>query len=140
MPLSVSATFLMHHTGGIHNPSGAHLFVCLAIDAKEDTAIIVPIVTRHERSDLSCVIDVGDHPFIKHQSCADYDFAQAISLNRTNNEIANGIIKLRRSVSAGVLTRLHVGFVLSDETAPWIFAAGHGQTLMAVLKHRGHIS
>lgn len=113
--------------------------VCLAIDPEKDTATIVPIVTRHERSDSSCVLNAGDHPFIKRESCASYDFAQVISLSATNNEIAKGRIKLRPSVSANILLLLQTGFVLSDETAPWIFAAAHGQKLMAWLKHKGHI-
>jgi hypothetical protein len=129
----------MHQTGGVHNPDGAHLMVCLAIDPAKDTAVVVPIVSRHERSDLSCVLDVGDHHFIKHESCASYDFAQVISLSAINGEIAKGRTKLRPSVSAEVLLRLQTGFVLSDETPPWIFMAAHGQKLMAWLRHKGHI-
>ncbi|MDQ8758141.1 hypothetical protein RCO27_18090 [Sphingosinicella sp. LHD-64] len=139
MPLSVSATFLMHNTGGAHNPAGAHLMICVAINVQKDLAVIVPIVTRHERSDSSCVLNVGDHPFINRESCASYDFAQVVSLNDTNQQIAKGHIKLRASVSADVLYRLQAGFVLSDETAPWIFEAASGQKLTIFLKGKGYI-
>jgi hypothetical protein len=138
--LKVSDTFLMANTGGVHNPAGAHLMVCLGIDPEKDTALIVPIVTRRDNSDLSCVLNVGDHPFIKQESCAAYDFMQVISLSNINHEIVKGRIKLRPAVSTDILVRLQCGFVLSDETAPWIFAAFRGQALMAALKHRGHIN
>ena len=98
MPLSVSATFLMHNTGGVHGLPGAHLMVCLAINPQDNTAMtVVPIVSRHERSDSSCVLNIGDHPFINRESCASYDFAQVISLSGTNQEIAKGRIRLRAS-------------------------------------------
>lgn len=140
MPLRVSDTFFLSDTGGADNPAGAHLMVCLAIDGKKDTAIIVPMITRHEYSDPSCVLNVGDHPFVKHETCAAYDFARVVSLSETNAKVAGGQIRLKASVSDHVLKRLQVGFVLSDETAPWVFEAGRGQALTAWLKHKGFIT
>jgi hypothetical protein len=113
--------------------------VCIMVDAQNDTAIIVPIVTQHQLSDTSCVLNVGDHPFIKRPSCASYDFAQIISLSETNRQIEEKKIRLRRRVSDELLIRLLVGFVSSDETVPRVFQAAHGQALIAGLKHRGHI-
>lgn len=130
----------MHGTGGAGNPAGAHLMVCLAVDKAKGTAVIVPVVSRHELSDPSCYLDVGDHPFFKHASCAAYDFARLVSLMEVDEKIAKGQLKLREPVSDFVLKRLQVGFVLSDETSPWIFQAGNGQALMIHLRHKGFIT
>lgn len=129
----------MSGTGGAANPDGAHLMVCLAVDQNKDAAVIVPIVTRHEFSDTACVLDVGDHPFITHESCASYDFARAISWSDINHQIEQRKVRLRAPVSDPVLKRLQVGFVLSDETAPVIYEAGNGQLLERWLRHHGHI-
>jgi len=84
-------------------------------------------------------MNVGDHPFIDRESCASYDFARELCLSETESKIDKGQIKLRDSVNDDVLKRLQVGFVTSDETAPWIFQAGNGQALTVFLKHKGLI-
>jgi hypothetical protein len=139
VPLRVGDTFFLSNTGGAANPAGAHLMICLAVDPKKDTAIIVPLITRHEYSDTSCVLNVGDHAFITHETCAAYDFARVVTLSETSNRVDRGAIKLKAPVSADVLKRLQVGFVLSDETAPWVFEAGNGAALTKWLKHQGLI-
>lgn len=73
-------------------------------------------------------------------SCAAYDFARLVSLMEVDEKIAKGQLKLREPVSDFVLKRLQVGFVLSDETSPWIFQAGNGQALMIHLRHKGFIT
>lgn len=140
MPLSVNSTFFLSDTGGKYNPSGSHLMVCIAVDAKRDTAVIVPIVTKYDYSDSSCVLNVGDHPFIKHESCAAYDFAQVVPLSEISSKIDNRKMRLQAPVNADVLKRLQVGFVISDETIPWVFEAGNGPALTVWLKHQGYIS
>lgn len=125
----------MSGTGGAANPGGAHLMVCIAIAG--GNAIIVPIVSRHDRSDLSCAIDVGDHVFIKHPSCASYDYVRSVPVKDIDAKLASGLLRAQPSVSAEVLTKLQVGFVSSDETAPWVFEAAQGAKLTSWLKHRG---
>lgn len=137
MPLKVSNTFFMSGTGGAANPSGAHLMVCLAITG--GGAVIVPIVSRHDHSDTACVLNVGDHPFIRHESCAAYDFIKSIPVAAIEADAKSGLLRPQASVSAEVLVRLQVGLVTSDETAPWAFEAARGALLTKWLKHRGHM-
>jgi hypothetical protein len=137
VPLKVSDTFLMGDTGGAANRAGAHLMICMGIDGRKNTAIIVPVVSRHDLSDTSCTLGVGDHPFIKHDSCVAYDFARLVSLSEINEKIDKNLIRLGEAVSDDVLKRVQVGFVMSDETAPWIYEAGYGDKLKSWLqKHR----
>lgn len=139
MPLRAGDTFFLNNTGGAANPAGAHLMICLIVDEASDKAIIVPTVTRYEHSDPSCVFNVGDHPFIQHESCASYDFARAISLKEANEQIDKRKIKLQARLGEDALIRLAVGFVSSDETVPAIYAAARGTAIAAGLKHRGYI-
>lgn len=112
--------------------------VCVTLD-KVKGAVVVPIVSRHELSDTSCQLDLGDHEFIKHESCAAYDFARLLDLNEANGKIDKKQLKLREPVEDGVLKRLQVGLVISDETAPWIFQAANGAVLSRFLKLKGLI-
>lgn len=139
MPLRAGDTFFLNNTGGAANPAGSHLMICLIVDPDRDSAIIVPTVTRHEHSDPSCVFNVGDHPFIQHESCASYDFAREISLKEVNEQIDKRKIKLQERLSKGALIRLLIGFVSSDETTPRLYEAARGPAIAAGLKHRGYI-
>ena len=139
MPLSLRSTFHLSNTGGIANPSGAHLMVCIMIDRASDKAAIVPIVSSHEFSDPSCVLHVGDHPFIQYDSCASYDHIQFVSIAAIDKQLAKGTLRLQPQVSAAVLLRLQVGLVKSDEVSPWAFREANGEALTTFLRHRGHI-
>lgn len=137
MPLRLGDSFFVSGTGGYNNPAGAHLMVCVALNKSNDSAIIVPIVSQHDRSDTSCELRVGDHPFITHDSCVDYGFATIISLSETNAKIYAGTLKLKAPISNSVIKKFQIGLVTSDETPPYIFNEARGTALTAYLKHRG---
>lgn len=136
MPLKVGNTFFMSGTGGVNNPAGAHLMVCVGMTL-DGGALIVPITSRHDQSDPSCILDVGDHPFIKHESCAAYYHFKKISLAAINAEMASGAVRNQGSVSVDALRRLQVGIVTSDEIAPWAYEEAKGDELKDWLKKKG---
>lgn len=129
----------MANTGGAGNPGGSHLMVCLAANRPENKAIIVPIVSLRNNSDTSCVLNMGDHPFIRHPSCADYAFIRAIPLAKIDDDVARGDVVLQAPVSRKLLVRLQVGLIKSDEVEQWAYDAAHADKLKVWLRHRGHI-
>lgn len=137
MPLKIGDSFFLSGTGGANNPAGSHLMACVVIDVPNDKAIIVPVVSWHAFSDCACILEVGDHPFIKHKSCAAYDHAQRVSLSAINKEISSQKIILKSKFASKILVKLQVGLVTSDETEPWLFNAANGTALTAFLKHKG---
>lgn len=139
MPFSSGDTFLMAGTGGAANRAGAHLMVCIILNRPEDQCTVVPITSRHDYSDISCCISVGDHPWIRHDSVASYEFTRILSISAVEKELDSGVLKSRAPVSAELLKRLQVGFVLSDETAPYIFDQAKGEKLEVYLRHKGYI-
>lgn len=139
MPLKLRDTFFLKGTGGVNNPDGAHLMVCIAAHSPTDRAIIIPVVSRHAFSDASCILNVGDHPFITHESCAAYDHGQCVSLKEISAQIDSGKIKLQDKISPELLVRFQVGLVKSDETEPRLFNAAEGTQLTAFLKHKGYL-
>lgn len=139
MPLKAGDTFFMANTGGAANPAGAYLMVCLVAPTLEGKAVIVPIVTRRDYSDPSYVLKAGDHPFIRHESCASYDFARVVAMADLEADIASREIVLKKPASKRLLERLRIGFVSSDEVEPWIYEAAHGDKLKLWLQHKGAI-
>lgn len=139
MPLKVGNSFFMAGTGGINNPGGGHLMVCIAVVPPNGDAVVIPIVSQHAFSDESCLIKVGDHPFISRDSCAAYDHGRVLSQSAVEGEIKSGRIRMQSQVNTDLLVRLQIGFVTSDETEPRLFNAGNGTALTAHLKHKGHL-
>lgn len=139
MPLKPGDTFLIPFTGGKFDPEGAHLFICLVARTPENNAVFVPVVTLHDRADKACLLNVGDHSFIQHPSCVDYSFARVQVTENFEEDIRFKSVKPRQALKAAVLRRVHIGFVLSDEVEPWVYAAAHGDVLAAVLKKNGLI-
>lgn len=139
VPFSAGDTFLMAGTGGAANPSGAHLMACIILNKPDDRCTVVPVTSRHEFSDTSCCIAVGDHPWIRHDSVASYEFARILSISSVEAELAAGTLKARAPLGPELLKRLQIGFVVSDETAPYIFTQANGPKLELYLRHKGYI-
>lgn len=108
----------MTGTGGIANPDGAHLMICLT--SKGEDILVVPVVSRHSYTDTSCVLQPEDHEFLTHESCIDYSYAKKCSKASLENEIANGAYTEKEHVEPMVMKRILQGLLVSDETAPWV--------------------
>jgi hypothetical protein len=139
LQLKTGHTFFIPNTGGAANPSGSHLFVCMTARNKEANSIIVPITSLHNYSDQSCVLHVGDHRFIRQDSCVSYDFAQILPAGEIEARIADQTYATHDPVSDAVWIRLLVGFVTSDEVEPRIYEAMRGEMLKKWLIHKGHL-
>lgn len=139
VPFSSGYTFLMAGTGGAFNREGAHLMACITSSRSKDQCTVVPVVSRHEFSDDSCCLFVGDHPFIRHDSVVSYEFSRILSISQVEKELSEGLLKSRPSLADDVLKRMQIGFVLSDEVPPYIYTASDGPKLEMYLRYKGYI-
>ncbi|MDQ3330435.1 MAG: hypothetical protein M3552_07260 [Planctomycetota bacterium] len=65
----------------VDDRDGGHLwFVISSVKQNPDELLIVNVTSRHRLSDTSCILNVGDHEFIKNESCIAYYKAATISL------------------------------------------------------------
>lgn len=108
----------MTGTGGAANPNGSHLMICLT--SKDDSILVVPVVSRHAYSDQSCVLQPADHEFLTHESCVDYSFARKCVKTALEEKISDGVYTAKAPVTALVMKRVLEGLLKSDETAPWV--------------------
>jgi hypothetical protein len=88
----------------------AHLHVVISDPEKEpDGVVLVPITTWESYKDESCLLQPGDHPFIKHASCVQYRDARIVPAARLARAIAGGQIRSREPVSSELLARILAG-------------------------------
>lgn len=113
-PVSVKPgdTFIIDPTGGTNK----HLWVVLEIDCPdlcEDWAIIVSITTldplTRKFADLTCVVGVGDHPFLKHDSYVYYADTREVEVRH----LVSRVETRHQPCTADFLKRLREGAHIS---------------------------
>lgn len=119
MNISRGATILMP-TPTQRDRAKKHLFVvmCAPID---DYVLVVPIATCREKYDVTCILQAGDHPFIKTLSYAAYYFAECKLVQHLQSDVAKNIAKLREPISEKVFTKILNGFYRSKYTRNFVF-------------------
>jgi hypothetical protein len=75
--------------------------------------LIVSLTTYRPKKEAVCLLDVGDHPFIKHQTCIAYDLARAPSLVQLEQLSEGGHLIPDMPFSVEILHRIREGAALS---------------------------
>ena len=87
MPLKCGDTFLLPKSSS----DIEHLWIVIAeVDVVMKKAVCVNVTTRKSHSDISCVLDVGDHPFVKWPSVIFYQDAREIDLSLVEKALNSG--------------------------------------------------
>jgi len=71
--LTVGFAFINQNPG-----SSEHLWIVVALSAN-DEAVMFNVTTVRAGCDLTCPVNVGDHPFVKHDSVIAYGRGQIIT-------------------------------------------------------------
>ena len=91
---------------------GGHLWFVIS-NGKLDPVVVVSLTTWRADKDQNCVLDVGDHPFLKHKSCIAFDLAKCVSQEKLQIWIARGELELHDSANFELLFRLLDGAAAS---------------------------
>lgn len=112
--LHAGATILL--PGTHQNPDNYHICVVLSDpeNAEGRQVLYVPIITARRKCDETCILEVGDHPFIKHTSCVHYAM-----MNQRSEFHLLKVGKLREPLQSDVLSRVLDGVMRSPRSAPW---------------------
>jgi hypothetical protein len=106
-------TFLL--TGG-HIPA-PHLWAILwGPTGPAGAYMAVHLTTLRSYSDRSCILDTGDHPFVRHPTSVAYRDVLRWTDARLAQLIADGIAKPRHPLDPAVLERIRAGFFASAHT------------------------
>lgn len=107
MPTGPGDTFLLMG-GRVATP---HLWVVLWGPAGEDDAFLtVMLTTDRGYTDQTCILDVGDHPFIRHRTSVDYKVCSRWRGAKIDELVKTGVAKPRDRMDAAVLERIRAGF------------------------------
>lgn len=94
-----------------------HLWVVLT---KPDGAplqiIIVNLTTKRETSDLTVVLDRGDHPFIKHPTVVNYSDARFVEVSLLEQAVNRRYFRQHSPFTPAVLKKIQQGLLKSPFT------------------------
>ena len=112
--LSAGSTLLL--PGTHQNPDNRHLCIVLNDPRKEagNQALYVPVITVRRKFDATCILDVGDHPFIRHPSCVHY----ATMSQRSEAHLLK-VGTIQEPLREEVLQRVLEGATASPHSPPW---------------------
>ncbi len=92
-----------------------HLWVIVSDPALDDQRVVVMNFTSAHRSKESfCLIQAGEHPFVKHETCIAYIHARITSLAKLIHNRDVGAIVPQDPVSPALLARIRRGVPLSN--------------------------
>jgi hypothetical protein len=100
-----------------HGQRSPHLWVLLWGPAgSADAFLSVSLTTLRPHSDGTCVVKVGEHPFIKHDTCVMYADTRRITQEKLDLAVAAHRAFSQEPVSPELLSRLRAGLFASAFT------------------------
>lgn len=97
------------------NPAiNSHLFILLSDPRRDpDRIVTASFTTWRPDKDLSCVVEPGEHPFIRRRSCVHYSEDRLITASQYDRLVTAGSIVPQDPVSETLLNRLLDGASVS---------------------------
>ena len=81
-----------------------HLHVIISNpEINHEDIVVVPLTTRETWVEETCVLYVGDHPAIKHDTCVDYRRADIVSAIKLDAALTKQQIRKNDTVSSEIL-------------------------------------
>ena len=104
-------------------PTGDHLFVIIVdvrIVGNQEKILMAPIETIVPKSDLSCCLGIGDHPFVQHASHIGYRHCRVDNVSDISKNLQSGYFRAGDPVSSDLLAKIQNGFRLSNQVKRFI--------------------
>lgn len=95
-----------------------HLFIVLTDPSEDGMVVTVGISTVRDSTpddELTCKLNEGDHPFIRHQSYADYKRARVEPAALVEDKCARGIIRPMDDLNDDALRNVCAGLLKSKK-------------------------
>lgn len=92
----------------------SHLWIVVSEPAIDPERVLFVSMTSYDiTKEKVCLLDIGDHPFIKHRTCIAYDFARLAPLTTLVALRDRGLLTMNEPVSVELLDRIRQGISLS---------------------------
>ncbi|MBT3198360.1 MAG: hypothetical protein HN350_00430 [Phycisphaerales bacterium] len=113
-------TFLLANSG-INN----HLFIIISDPLLDpDKIVTVNLTSWDSTKDQSCIVDSGEHPFVRHKSCIRYEGDRLITAEQYDLHLSGDRLISQSPVSEELLGRILAGAAVSRH-----FPLGHRKIL-----------
>ena len=83
-----------------------------AVDARN--VVVVLFVSWTEKYDQACVLNGGEHPFIKHRTCVQYPGAKVVSGERLEQLRQEGKLRAKAPLSPALLSMIRQNAANAD--------------------------
>jgi hypothetical protein len=106
--MNAGDTFFIHALGD------DHLWMIVSDPQLNPDAVVVCFLTWTEGLDDSCIVRVGEHPFVKHDTCVHFAGARLVAVDRLTELKRIGHLKVSQPLSADLLNRIRSAAENSD--------------------------
>ncbi len=94
----------------------AHLWVIVTEPNVEGAFAVVSLTSLREAQDQTLILRKDEHPFLKHDTCVGYRFAEITGTEKLQEFLATSVARLHRDTEASILAEILSGFTASDHT------------------------
>jgi hypothetical protein len=91
-----------------------HLWIVASdpqVDA--DHVLIVNMTTLNSRKEQACLIEAGEHPWVRHRTCINYEDSKIVSLDKLRTLKNCGLIAPQEPLAPRLLQRVRAGAAVS---------------------------
>jgi hypothetical protein len=81
----------------------------LSDPTRDHFVLLVNLTSHRADKDDACILDVGDHPFIRHRSCVNYAKVKHIAVAQLETILNMPSVERREPLSIEVLQRIRDG-------------------------------
>lgn len=93
-----------------------HLWFVLTDPNHAGKVVAVMMRSAKAYTDPTLVLDVGDHPFIRHASAVHYSTAQLLSVSEIRAALKSGRCHPKEDMTRELLKRVRAGLIVSPRT------------------------
>jgi hypothetical protein len=94
-----------------------HLYFVISTPTLFAQVAIANFTTPHDPCDWTCVIERGEHPWVRHKTIVAYNRARLVDVDEFERRVRNGIyVPYREVLSAQLLERIQAGAIESTHT------------------------
>ena len=117
-------------SGPSNDQDRMHLFIILTNPSTEKKLNIIVSISTYTGwpNDPTCILNQGDHPFIRHKSYVLYSKAKIFKSKKLTRGVQDGKLVPKDPIDQSVFEKIVVGLMVSERTPKKIkdFFAKHG--------------
>ncbi len=93
----------------------SHLHIVVMDVPVAQEVLLASVTTYEDEKDSTCILEPGDHPFVRHTSCISYRHVRIVSRATLQTLIDKGRLATQPSLAQPVLDRVIAGMRRSPE-------------------------